>query len=500
MFSSFLADCKAPALVSVFLGISLMSTPVTVVQATPKALRDSRPAALKVSEVFGVNYSFPDPNPKTEHLEMLAATGVRWVRMDMSWGYIERVKGQYDFVAYDNIFNTFAKYNLRPLVVLASNGQTHYPNRSGQYPYPPDTPEAQQAFTNWVIAVLQRYKGRGIIWEVYNEPNNKFFWPPQPNVQDYNTLALRVGEAVQQVAPGETFIGPAIVSSDYTYLEEVLKSGVMAYWDGISVHPYRASRTPETVSADYFQFRKLIRRYRSANAVVPLISGEWGYPSTSWEGYTFDEEKQARLLARQWLVNLQNRIPISIWFSWCDGDCATGKSKNSYDYFGLVRSPGIRAQNQRSTVKNRMTQLSRLDQQRSSAKGSIYRPVLRTSGEDPRKFAIHRTLPRSTAFVPKPSYFAARTLTTVFRDYTFDRRLKVAASDVYLLRFRPPQKNKKPGFAAWWVGTQPKAVRLPLPTGDYQVTSHLGEDLGSVSSQGGLAVELTDNPLYLVKK
>lgn len=490
---------KVTSLTSILLSISLAAYPSTSALSAPKPLREGQLRSLRVSEAFGVNYSFPDPNPKTEHLEILAASGVRWVRMDMSWASIEQTKGQYDFVAYDNIFNGFAKYNLRPLVVLGSHGQTNYPNRSGQYPYPPDTPEAQQAFANWVVAVIQRYRGRGILWEVYNEPNNKYFWPPQPNAQDYSNLALMVGKAIQPIATDEPFIGPAIVSTDLPFLEDVLKSGILEYWDGISVHPYRSRDTPETVSKDYLKFRQLIRKYKSSHVIVPLISGEWGYPSAPWEGTFFDEEKQSRFLARQWLINLLNRIPISIWFSWCDGDCLTGKSNDTYDYFGLVRSPGIRSRNSQINIKHRLKPKPG-SKQRSLKQRMVYRPLSRGTLANPRTFTMHKALPRTTAFDPKLSYFAARTLTTLFKDYTFDRRLKVATPDVYLLRFRPPRKNQQPGFAVWSVSNQPIAVTLPLPGGNYQVTSHLGEDLGSTSSQGGLAIEVTDSPLYLVKK
>jgi hypothetical protein len=138
--------------------------------------------------------------------------------------------------------------------------------------------------------------------------------------------------------------------------------------------------------------------------------------------------------------------------------------------------------------------------QRASKKGGIFCLSSSGSGLNPRKFALHRSLSRTTAFEPKPAYFAARTLTTVFKGYSFDRQLKVAVPDVYLIRLRPPRKNRNPGFATWSVGGQPKAVKLPLPSGDYQVTSHLGDDLGIVNSRGGLVLELSDAPLYLVKK
>jgi hypothetical protein len=238
---------KVPTLISILLSISLVSYPFTSALSTPTPLRESRSASLQVSEAFGVNYSFPDPQPKTEHLEMLAASGVRWVRMDMSWASIEKTKGQYDFGAYDSIFNGFAKYNLRPLVILGSHGQRNYPNRSGQYPYPPDTPEAQQAFTNWAVATVQRYKGRGIFWEVYNEPNNSAYWPLNADVQDYRQLSYMVRKAVKEAAPNEIQVGGALLFPDTNYLEETLKSGVLPFWNAVSLHPYRHWGSPETV-------------------------------------------------------------------------------------------------------------------------------------------------------------------------------------------------------------------------------------------------------------
>jgi polysaccharide biosynthesis protein PslG len=493
------APYKNRYLIGVLFSIGLICYPFTFALAKTKDSPINRIGPVRVSDAFGVNYTFPDPHPEAHHMEILAASGVRWVRMDMAWSYVEKEKGKYNFDVYDQIFNVFARYNLRPLVVLASHGQSNYPTKSGRFPNPPDTIEAQEAFTNWVVAVIQRYKGRGIVWEVYNEPDNPHFWPPEPNAEDYSRLAVMVGKAVRQIAPKELLVGPALISQNYPYLEEVLKSGVLKYWDAISVHPYRAAQHPETVSEDYLKYRQLMRRYKSSKAVVPVISGEWGYPSKDWEGASFDEEKQSRFLARQWLTNLSNRIAISIWFSWCDGDCLQGKSNDIYDHFGLVRSPGTRSRNSQINVKNRLMPKLPL-KQRASKKGSVYRPLSRMTGVNPKTFSMHRTLPRTTTFEPKLSYFAARTLTTVFKDYTFDRQLKVTVPDIYLLRFRPPRKNQAPGFAVWSVSNQPRAVTLPLPAGDYQVTSHLGDDLGTTNSQGGSTIEVTDSPLYLVKK
>ncbi len=57
----------------------------------------------------------------------------------------------------------------------------------------------------------------------------------------------------------------------------MLQQGVLAYLDGLSVHPYR-NAGPESVVADYDALRALMQKYLPANATAPVvISGEWGW-------------------------------------------------------------------------------------------------------------------------------------------------------------------------------------------------------------------------------
>jgi polysaccharide biosynthesis protein PslG len=402
---------------------------------------------IRVSEAFGLNYSFPNPHPKPGELEMLAETGVRWIRVSMSWGYIERNKGQYDFAAYDKIFNDFAKYNLRPLVSLDSNGQKNYPNNANKYPYPPDTPEAQEAFSKWATAVIDRYKGRGIIWEMYNEPNNAAFWPPAVSVQDYNQLALIVGKAVKQTIPNEILIGPSLLHSDYAFLEENLKAGALSYWNGISVHLYRHSKSPETASADYATFNKLIQKYNTTGAHIPIISSEWGYPNYTWNGVPYNEDKKARFLARQWLSNLANNIPVSIWFEWKEP--AQSGSFNSGG-FGLV--------------------------------GNTYHAG------------------RTAVYDAKPAFYAAKTLTTSLKDYAFSRRLYVNSSVDHVLEFNNVVQGRSvKAYAVWRDSSQSARLNLPITSGRFNVISHLGKNLGTISAgTQGTSIELSASPKYLI--
>jgi hypothetical protein len=178
--------------------------------------------------------------------------------------------------------------NMRWMATLA------YANPLYDSPGPPTSKEGISAFVAFTIAAVRRYQGRGVLWELWCEPNG-VFWdkhgaPGNPagdgNSTQYVKLARAVGEGVAAAGlGGEFFIGPNTAmwwqyDVDLPYLEACLKGGVLKYWSAINLHLYRAS-APETVQDTYRKVRALIQRYLPANTdMPPLISGEWG--CTSW--------------------------------------------------------------------------------------------------------------------------------------------------------------------------------------------------------------------------
>ena len=116
-------------------------------------------------------------------------------------------------------------------------------------------------------------------------------------------------------------------------------------------HPYRGS-APESVVDDYAAIRALTRRYLPANrSVPPLISGEWGYATCftsrgdpapciggATGGATISRAQQAAFLARQWLVNAMEGIPLSIWYDWSDGNNCVVTDGPSDDCYGVFEN------------------------------------------------------------------------------------------------------------------------------------------------------------------
>jgi hypothetical protein len=242
-------------------------------------------------------------------------------------------------------------------------------------------------------------------------------------------------------------MGPAVGEMDFSFLDSCFKAGALEAWFAVSVHPYLRG-DPENVASDYAKLRELIVSYKTpggsdkekpTGSNIPIISGEWGY-SAGWR--RMNEEKQAMMLARQFLTNAANGIPVSIWYDWRDDGL---DPKEPEHHFGLVRHE----------YRNGQTQV----------------------------------------YEPKPAYLAARTLLRHFSGFRFEQRLLVGADDDYVLVFA---KDGERRLAVWTTSPGKKQLKISLPSGQFIITNMKGEDGGRVSSdQGALSIKLSNAPVYL---
>lgn len=293
---------------------------LTQVSAQARAPHPSIPPPV-VSEGFGVNIHFTDPQPG--EMKKIAESGARWVRMDLHWDTTEREKGVYDFSAYDRLVQALDEHGLKALFIL-DYGHPLYDGGLA-----PRDEATRQAFARWAVAAAGRYAGKGYLWEVWNEPNQKMFWRPKPNAKDYAALALAVARAFREAGLGEALIGPATSRIDLGFLKTCFKAGLLEHWAAVSVHPYRMWLPPETAGVSYDRLRALLRR-QGADGDFPILSSEWGYSSVQ---FGLDAELQGKFLARMWLFNLASGVPLSIWYDWKnDGS----DPKNNEHHFGIV--------------------------------------------------------------------------------------------------------------------------------------------------------------------
>ena len=379
---------------------------------------------------LGINIHSTDFLPG--EMPLFAATGATWTRMDFGWGKTEKSRGVYDWRNYDRLLKQLEARKIRSIFILAY-GNKLYANVS------PATPTARAAYARWCAAATTHFRGRGILWEIWNEPNG--FWTPKPNAENYTQMAVEAARAIKAATPDECVIGPTTATFDWPFIETTFRGGVLNYFDAVSVHPYR-NTPPETAAPDYARLRKLIAQYAPTGREIPILCGEWGYTSQTKER---SETVQARFLTRQWLVNIASGARLSMWYDWRDDGENPDERENR---FGIVRHQ--------------------------------YRPG------------------GATVFDPKPAYFAAQTLTRELNGLYFRGRLEGASDDDWIVQFG---RGDKTVLAVWTVDadvTRPGATErrsYPLPAGKWRVTTHLGERLPDVSGE----VALSGAPLFLEK-
>jgi hypothetical protein len=275
---------------------------VVAAEATPTPIPNTLPERV-IPEPFGVNIHFTRALPG--ELSLLSAGGFRWVRMDMFWNAVEQVQGRYEFWEYDALVAAMTQRGIR-IVFILDYGNLHY-----DHGFAPHSPEARAAFARFAATAARRYQGKGIIWEIWNEPNLDHFWAPQADVQRYGTLLRQTIAAIRRVDPTALIVAPGTSGFDWPFWTALGDMGTFTQLDAVTVHPY-GIEIPEGVGPYYVELAALLHRYSPAWK-IPVLSGEWGYSSVRGG---ISEEQQAQNLARQWLVNLLYDVNLSIWYDW----------------------------------------------------------------------------------------------------------------------------------------------------------------------------------------
>ena len=414
-------------------------TLLILVAATIPSMAAVRLPDLTVPNGFGVNIHF---RGEPRDLDLICDAGLKFIRMDLTWSGVERQKGVYDFdkTGYDALTTGCTRRGIRILYILDYSNRLYESDRSVR------TEQGRKAFADFAEAAAKRYKGKGILWELWNEPNLRHFWSPQPSADDYCKLVEETAPRIKKADPSGLIVAPATSGIPFGWLEECFKKGLLKWLDVLSVHPYR-SKPPETVIADYDKLRKLIKQYAPADKKLPIISGEWGYSNINWNKTRLSNEQQAQFLVREFLINLSERIPVSIWYDWKND----GTNPNEREHnFGTVTHD----------------------------------------------------------LKPKKAYLAAKTLSSTLLSYSINQRLDLGSDKDFAFRLKGfpfrkkmakwgPKKNTNQAIALWTMGKKHEA-ELPIGPGEGTLIDMLGGKTRLSWKTNILKLTISQSPQYLL--
>jgi hypothetical protein len=283
-----------------------------------------------------------------DDLARIRALGFGFVRWGIAWDAVERSPGEYDWREPDAFIERVERAGLASIVILAT-GNLLYSRmlelrqddavRYRRVAAPPETEAAQAAFSRFAAAAARRYAGRAVTWEIWNEPDSWIFWPPAPRPEAYARLLRISCAAIREAVPDAAVIGPATASLPNRvprFFLELVRADALDCLDGLSMHSYRVQGgvqpDPESVAAENTASRGFLDRLWPRARALPMLSTEWGYPSSA-----VGSEAQAAYLARTYLANLASGVLATVWYEWKD---SRDEPQNPEAHFGLVTAQG----------------------------------------------------------------------------------------------------------------------------------------------------------------
>lgn len=281
------------------------------------------PGAAKLGERLAVNIHDTD----ARGLDIARAAGFSRIRFDLGWSDIETTRGHYDFSRLDTLLAALSARGMR-LHLILNYLNPLYPG----FEDPDFMARTLPAFADLSRTAAEHFRGKGVSYEIWNEPNTSRFW--SRSVADFARLSASVAAAIRQSDPSAEICTGGVSGFDYRFVRELLAAGGGVDATAIGVHPYRLGGG-ETVGHDLLLMRAIIEE--THGTLLPVWDTEWGYSST-WYGDGHDSaarNRQAQLVVRELLAAWALGFPLAVYYELRDGGLdATNDEHN----FGLVQN------------------------------------------------------------------------------------------------------------------------------------------------------------------
>jgi hypothetical protein len=322
------------------LGINCALAPMTLsqVQVYNSSLTEAQIPVLSNPALssFGVNEE-PDVYSDYQALvTQIIASGVHWVRIAPSWGWVIPQNGVWntaELANIDYVVNTLTANGVNIDFVLCYAAPWDSTNQSNPSTAPFYPPLYQGDWENWVTYITARYKGKVHDWEVWNEEDGGGFW--LGTMSQYYTQLQTAANAARAVDPtNQILLGGLATNTNGVdnygvggYFDQLLALGAASYFDIVNYHSYGDSSRQFDV---YEGMMSVVNKYNIQNK--PIWITETGYTTN---GNAIYEPTKADYIDGVYTMN--TRFPnVARTFIYNYRNTTSGYS--SEDYFGLVLS------------------------------------------------------------------------------------------------------------------------------------------------------------------
>lgn len=259
----------------------------------------------------------------------LGAAGIKQARVWAEWPAIEKTRGVYDFSALDRRVEALLANGVQPWFYVGyGNPSVYYPDVKGgnadwESPYYHGA-EAMRAWLAFVAATAERYRGKVVRWEIWNELEARWYHRGQPtqktlgveqSAKDFVDFLRQTAPVIRAAIP-EAKIGVSLCSLSSAWIPALGDAGAGEVLDAWIYHGYR--RTPEElVESAVARMRSCVKR--PDGQPLELWQGESGRATgESGRFHMHTEFGQAKFVARRYFKDAAMGVALSSVFNAAD--------------------------------------------------------------------------------------------------------------------------------------------------------------------------------------
>lgn len=249
----------------------------------------------------------------------------------VTWADMESAPGKWDFSRLDRYVAMAKLTNVDILLPLANTptwAAARPTEKSGYKPGNASEPARIEDWRRYVQTVGERYRGRIIHYEMWNEPNIKHHY--SGSVEKLVELTCEAYKQLKAIDPKNKLASPAATAGGkdhIDYLDKFLKAGGSKCVDIIGHHFYVPNGAPEGM----IPLIRSVKKVMASNGVshLPLWNTETGYWIENGDG-TPDhpmvakggwkrlglEKESGDYLMRAFLIARAEGVDRFYWYSW----------------------------------------------------------------------------------------------------------------------------------------------------------------------------------------
>lgn len=282
--------------------------------------------------------------PSQGEFSRMSRGGAGTYRVNFLWSGVEPEPGVRNWGPLDEVVIRATRTRMTILPVIL--GSPRFAAASSRYP--PRT-AANASYRAFVREVVARYgPGTGFFrdhglpdrpirqWQVWNEPNLRFYWHDRPNAREYASFLRMTASEIRRVDRRARIVLAGLPEgverngnvSAARYLAQLYRvRGLARVFDAAAIHPY--ARDHRGIDGLVRRARDVMRRYRDSRTQLWIT--ETGFASGGPRSpFTSSRAGQASRLRRTFSMLARNRRRLNIgrvvWFSWRDRRLEGGES------------------------------------------------------------------------------------------------------------------------------------------------------------------------------